>query len=176
MAKKPTTAKRTYTLDLMSTLEAADKGLKDYYDNLTDHERKAFAPLVTMRWLSAVSDQNPNQAYCVIAVNDLVNLGLFDLQKNHPELIWKLMCVAGTGKRQQHQWIPNKKSTGTTPKWDSWIRSQHGHVNDLEMQIIKQSKTSSEWLQVIEQSGASDSQIKDIKNELKKIQSGSGSE
>lgn len=176
MAKKPSTAKRTYTLDLMSTLEAADRGLKPYYDNLTDQERKAFAPLVVMRWLSTVSDQNPNQAYCLIAQNDLVNLGLFDLQKNHPELVWKLMCVAGTGKRQQHQWIPNKKNLGTTPKWDAWIKHTHGHVNDLEMQLIKQSKTPAEWLSVIEQSGASDAQIKDIRNELKKQQAGAGSE
>ena len=168
MAKK-TTPKRTHALDLMSTLEAADRGLFDYYDNLTEQERKAFAPLVLMRWMSTVGDANPSQAYHVIAINDLVNLGLFQLQKNHPELVWKLMCVAGTGKRQQHQWIPNKKSSGTTPKLDAWIRGHQGHVNQMELEIIRHSRTESEWLEMLKLSGASDAQIKDIKPELKKL-------
>jgi hypothetical protein len=166
---KKTAAKRTYQLDLMSTLEAADRGILDYYDNLSEAERKAFSPLVIQRWLSAVSDANPNQAYCVIAQNDLVNLGLFQLQKQHPELIWKLMCVAGVGKRQQHVWIPNKKSSGSTPKLDAWIRSQHAHVNDLELNILRDSKSESEWIQVLKSSGASDAQIKEIRTELKKL-------
>lgn len=168
MAKKPA-AKRTYQLDLMSTLEAADKGVMNYYDNLTEQERKAFSPLVIQRWLSVVSDQNPLQAYHVIALNDLVNMGLFQLQKDHPELLWKLMCVAGSGKRQQHAWIPNKRSTGTTPKLDAWIRSHHGHVNDLELQILRNSLTLSEWEQRVKSSGASDVQIKEIRAELKKL-------
>jgi hypothetical protein len=171
MAKKPV-AKRTYQLDLMSTLEAADKGLTEYYDNLTDQERKAFSPLVIQRWLSVVSDQNPLQAYHVIALNDLVNMGLFQLQKEHTELLWKLMCVAGSGKRQQHAWIANKRSSGTTPRLDAWIRSHHAHVNDLELQILRHSRTAAEWEQHIKSSGASDGEIKEIRSELKKLQSG----
>jgi hypothetical protein len=172
MAKKPA-AKRTYQLDLMTTLEAADRGILDYYDNLTEQERKAFAPLVLMRWLSTLSDNNPNQAYAVIATNDLVNLGLFQLQKNHPELVWKLMCVAGTGRKQYHSWIPNKKSSGTTPKLDAWIRACWPHVNDQELQIIRQSRDAAEWQNHLRTGGATDAQIKDISNELKKINTSS---
>lgn len=175
MAKKPA-AKRTYQLDLMSTLEAADRHMLDYYDNLTDQERKAFAPLVIQRWLSAVSDNNPNQAYCIMAINDLVNVGLFQLQKHHTELLWKLMCVAGTGRKQAHQWIPNKKSAGTTPKLDAWIQQHYPHVNEQELQILRNSRNETEWQQVLKSSGASDAQIKDIRTELKKLASGNQSE
>lgn len=171
MAKKATTtAKRSYKLDLMGTLEAADRGLKDYYDNLTEEERKGFAPVVLIRWLSTLSDNNSSQAYALIATNDLVNLGLFQLQKNHPELVWKLMCVAGTGKKQYHQWIPNKKHSSKTPLLDQFIQELYPLANQDEQQILRSQVSADRWLQMAQDSGYSDKQMRDLRNEFKKQQ------
>lgn len=167
MAKK-TEAKRTYKLDIQAVLEAADKGLKDFYSNLTEEEQKAFAPRVVMRWLSALSDKNDSKYYQILATNDLVNLGMWSLGR-HPELLWKLMCVSGTGRKQYHAWIPMGKKDTTTPKWDDFIMQVWPHTNTQEREILKKIKSESEWQDLIKQSGADDKQIKDIRNEITKF-------
>lgn len=168
MAKK-TEAKRSYKLDIMTVLEAADNGVKEFYVNLTEEEQKAFAPRVLIRWLSSVSDKSAQKEYAILAVNDLVNLGLWSLNK-HPELIWLLMTVAGTGKKQYHQWIPMSKASASTAKLDVLINQVWPHINQTERQMLKNLKTTEQWNQLALDSGWDDRSIKELNNELKKIQ------
>lgn len=166
MAAK-TTAKRSYKLDLKTTLEAADRGLRDYYTNLTEEERKGFAPKVLVRWLSSLPDTNPQQQYSIIATNDLVNLGLYR-RSNHPELTWLLMTLAGTGRKAYHTWIPTRKSEGRTPLLDEFIREHWPTCNDDEMELLRSLYTQEEWVSLAQESGLTDKAVKDLKNELKK--------
>lgn len=168
MAKK-TEAKRTYKLDIQTVLEAADKGIKGFYENLTEEEQKAFTPLITMRWQSGLSDKSDHNRYQILATNDLVNLGMWSLGK-HPELLWKLLCVASTGRKQYHTWIPMSKKETTTPKWDTFINTYWPHINEQERSMLKQIKPLSEWLDLVKDAGADDKLIKDIKNEIQKFQ------
>ena len=166
---KKTEAKRTYKLDIQAVLEAADRGMKDFYDNLTEEEQKAFTALITMRWQSALSDKSDLKYYQLLATNDLVNLGMWSLAK-HPELLWKLLCVAGTGRKQYHAWVPMSKRETTTPKWDAFISTHWPHTNDQERQMLKQIKPLTEWMELVRSSGADDRVLKDVKNEIQKFQ------
>lgn len=172
MAKKAE-AKRTYKLDIQTVLEAADRGMKDFYVNLTEEEQKAFTPLITMRWQSALSDKSDLKYYQILATNDLVNLGMWSLTR-HPELLWKLLCVAGTGRKQYHVWVPMAKKETTTPKWDAFIQTHWPHTNDQERHMLKQIKPLEEWLRLIQDSGADDRVQKDIRNEIQKFQKTTG--
>lgn len=160
--------KRSYKLDIMTVLEAADRGIKDFYNNLTEEEQKAFAPRVLIRWLSTVSDKSNHKEYAILATNDLVNLGMWSLSK-HPELIWLLMTVAGTGKKQYHQWIPMSKGASSTPKLDQLITQVWPHTNSQEQQMLKKLRSNEQWRELAQDSGWDDKQIKDLVNELKKI-------
>ena len=160
--------KRSYKLDIMTVLEAADRGIKDFYNNLTEEEQKAFAPRVLIRWLSTVSDKSNHKEYAILATNDLVNLGMWSLSK-HPELIWLLMTVAGTGKKQYHQWIPMSKGASSTPKLDQLITQVWPHTNSQEQQMLKKLRSNEQWRELAQDNGWDDKQIKDLVNELKKI-------
>jgi hypothetical protein len=141
----------------------------DFYDNLTDEERKAFAPRVVIRWLSTLSDNNPSQQYAILAVNDLVNLGLWSLQK-HPELIYKLCALSGTGKKQYHQWIPQGRGAGSQPRLDALIQEFWPQTNSQERDLLKKLRTPEQWMDFASQSGIDDRHLKDLKDEFKKIQ------
>lgn len=164
---KNTEAKRTYKLDIMTVLEAADKGVKNFYTNLTEEEQKAFAPRVLMRWMSAVSDKSAHSQYAILATNDLLNLGLWSLNK-HPELAWLLMCVCGSGKKQYHTWIPLAKKETTTPKLDRLIQEWRPHLNQMERDMLKRMMSAVEWQQLAQDMAYSDRELKDLKDELKK--------
>ena len=86
-------AKKTYELDLFKVvLPAIDAGKLEFYDGLTDTEKKAYTPRVIMRYMSSLSDQNNKQMQAVLMVNDLVNLGFWELT-NYPDLQHRLLCA-----------------------------------------------------------------------------------
>jgi hypothetical protein len=169
LAKK-SEPKRNYKLDIMTVLEAIDLNKKEFYLNLTEEERKSVVPKVLIRWASAVGDRNPAQQYSILAINDLVNLGLWNLNK-HPELLWQLMCVAGTGRKQYHQWIPTAKNTSGTPKLNGLIEEIWPHINNQEQELLKSINSIEDWLELAKNAGWNDRSIKDLKNELGKTQS-----
>lgn len=104
MSKAPA----AYKLDMKTVLSSIDRQQLDFYEKLTDEERKAYSPFVIMRYMSSMANRDPMQAYAILATNDLVNVGFGDLNK-HPELQHKLLCCAGAGSKQYRPWIPVPK-------------------------------------------------------------------
>lgn len=169
MAKEKA-AKRSYKLDIMTVLEAIDTNKKEFYNNLTDEEKKSVVPRVLVRWLSTVSDNNQARDWYILAANDLVNNNLWALGKDHQELLWLLMTVAGTGKKQYHQWIPaNQKKASSTPKLDDMLKNLHPGANEIELGILKGGLGKDGILELANRSGLNDNAIKEIQNEIKKL-------
>lgn len=75
----------------------------DYYSNLSELDQKAIAPLVLMRWMSGVKDQQQ-----IMILNEFVNSMVFNIHQ-HPDLLWRLMCVCSPGKRTRYSWLKNQK-------------------------------------------------------------------
>ena len=164
-AKKPANNK----LDLSAVLQAIDRRDMDYYSRLTDAEKKAYVPLVLMRYMSSLNDQNNYASYAVIATNDLVNIGFWNLSK-HQELQHKLLCLAGIGGKQYRPWISVKKGKNKN-KLDSWILSQYPHLNEIEVSLFKSSHTLESWKDLIKSSGVDDAEMKELIETWKKHES-----
>jgi hypothetical protein len=171
MAKaKEKTPKRSYKLDVMTLLEAVDTNKKNFYSNLTEEEKKGFSPWVAVRWMSTLSDNNPNRDYAILATNDLVNLYVKSLSNSHPELVYLLMTVAGTGKKQYHSWIPtNTKKASSTPKFDKILIEMNSLCNEDELSILKNSFSIEEATELSKRSGIDDKTLKEVREELKKL-------
>ena len=168
MAKEKS-AKRTFKLDVMTLLEAADTNKKGFYANLTDEEKKGFSPWVAIRWLSTLGDASPNRDYALLATNDLVNMYVKSLGA-HPELVYLLMTVAGVGKKQYHQWIPsNTKRTSACSKFDALLLEQHPGSNEEELAILRNSFSIDEAVDFAKRGGTDDKTLKDIREEIKKL-------
>lgn len=169
---KKSQAKRSFKLDIMSVLEAIDRKERGFYANLTEEERKGFAPRVVVRWLSAVSDNNSLRDYYILAANDLVNVGLWNLGR-HPELQYLLMTVAGSGRKQYHQWIPAKATrSSTTPKFDALLATTCPEANRAEFDLLRSQFSTEEALDFAAASGIDDRELKEIQAELKKAAKG----
>ena len=163
--KKSSTPKK-YTLDIIDVLRHADQNDLNYYDTLSEAERASIKPFVLMRWMSSVSNNNPNAAYHIIAVNNIVNDGFFDLGK-FPDLQWKLIASCGAGTPQRHQWI---KGPGTivTNRLDNLILQLNPSLNDLEMDLVKRKFTRDGLIRLCKDLAMEDSEIKPIVDEFQK--------
>jgi hypothetical protein len=161
--------KREYKLDIMEVLKALDMGDRAYYDGLTDEEKKAYVPLVIMRWMSALPDQNSARHYSVLAVNDLVNVGFWELSK-HTELQHLLLCSAGTGRKQFRQWIAAGGRKTKTKKLDEYFLQRHPDAGSDELEILRNAVDRKEFKAQLEAEGMSDKEIKELVEEFKKLE------
>lgn len=90
-------------LDIKRELNAVDRRIYNFYDQLDEKEKKEFSPYVLMRWVSSADSDRETQEYYIDMVNELVNKDHWTLSKNHKGLLWKLYASSGIG-------VPVKRS------------------------------------------------------------------
>lgn len=95
-------------LDIFNVLNAANSRKREFYGNLSDEERKGYAPTVVARWMSGTSDTKQ-----VFFINEFLNPYLFSLYK-HPQLLWQLTVACNSGRNQRYTWnkLPSKREAG----------------------------------------------------------------
>lgn len=151
---------KDFALDIWQLLKNIDKKNYDYYDSLTQDQKKAYAPFVAMRWHTGTQDRRQ-----VLLNNELVNKYVFNIG-NHPGLLYRLQCVASQGQPQRYSWLSgskaNKKQKGLE------IICQH---QDISMKEAKESYhlfSAEDIVEMAEDLGFEKVEISKLKKELKK--------
>ena len=88
---------------------------REFYDNLTDEERKKFSNYLMIRWGSAVHGSRELQEFYVVATNERLNKYFYAVNR-HPKLQWLMATSVSPGMGvHRHQWIaPKKKESGSS--------------------------------------------------------------
>lgn len=170
-AKKKAPSEKKPSLDIFDEMRAMDRKDFDWLDNQPEELRKTFAPLVAMRWFSAVGDYSGLADYHVLMANELVNIGFWDLSK-YPDLQWRLMAAAGCGQPQRHNWIPMTKKKAGSSKLDRFLLDLYPHINDDELLILKGKHTVESIKQLCKDTGMPDVDIKPVVDDFKKLVNG----
>lgn len=92
-------------LDIKRELNAVDRKVYDFYNNLTDEEKKVFSPYILMRYTSNVQGDRDIQEWFLEMTNECVNKNHWDLSKNHKALLWKLFAATGAGVSCYHPYL-----------------------------------------------------------------------
>lgn len=92
-------------LDIKRELEAVDMRRLDFYDKLTDQEKKEFSPYILMRYVSNVQGDADLQEWFLENTNEYVNKNHWTLSKNHKALLWKLFALCGAGAKAYHPYL-----------------------------------------------------------------------
>lgn len=92
-------------LDIKRELAAVDHRDYNFYDNLTDQEKKEFSPYVLMRYVSNAEGDRDVQEWFIERTNELVNKDHWTLSKNHKALLWKLFSGCGIGSKLYHPYL-----------------------------------------------------------------------
>ena len=92
-----------------------DEKDRDFYDSLTDEERKKFSNYLMIRWGSAVHGSRELQEFYVVATNERLNKHFYAVNR-HPKLQWLMATSVSPGMGvHRHQWIaPKKKESGSS--------------------------------------------------------------
>lgn len=97
--------------DLFQALTALDKKEYNYYDKLTEEQKKKFTPFMLIVWLSCVKGVTDLQRYYVLSIEHHANKYMFnEFVQKHPKLQWLMLCAASPGVGKQfHQYLPHIK-------------------------------------------------------------------
>jgi hypothetical protein len=95
----------TAKLDIKRELNAVDRKIYNFYDDLTDEERKAFSPYILMRYTASVQGDRDTQEWFLEMTNEMVNKNHWDLSKEHKALLWKLFAATGAGVNCYHPYL-----------------------------------------------------------------------
>jgi len=96
-------------LNIQNEMRCLDSKVRNFYDSLTEEERKKFSNYLMIRWGSSVVGPSELQEYYLVACNERLNKHFFELSK-HPKLQWLLATTISPDMgNHRHQWIALKK-------------------------------------------------------------------
>lgn len=107
-------------IELKEKLAFVDMNLRAAWDEMTPEQQKSLKSeyFILNRYISNVQGQSREiQEHFVLTVNEYFNKNWNELQK-HPKLLWLLLCMCSYNGEKVffHQWLGNKKKTGTGGK------------------------------------------------------------
>jgi hypothetical protein len=140
-------------LSIQNEMTQFDRKNREFYDSLTDEERKKFSNYLMIRWGSAVQGSQELQEFYVIATNERLNKRFFDINR-HPRLQWLCATTVSPGLgTHRHPWIaPKKREAGATG-----IRKQlaelYPHMKDDELDVMVKINTKKDIDAYLKQAG-----------------------
>lgn len=113
-----------------------DRKNRDFYDSLTDEERKKFSTFLMIRYGSSVNGSKDLQEFYLISTNERLNKNFFPLHK-HPKLQWLCATTVSPGMGTfRHNWIATKKKEPGAGSIKKQIAELFPHLKDDEIDLM----------------------------------------
>jgi hypothetical protein len=123
-------------LSIQNEMMQFDRKNREFYDELTDEERKKFSNYLMIRWGSAVQGSRELQEFYVIATNERLNKRFFDINR-HPQLQWLCATTVSPGLgTQRHPWIAPKKREAGASGIKKQLAELYPHLKDDEVELM----------------------------------------
>jgi len=131
-------------LTIANEMRQFDRKNRNFYNELTDEEKKKFSTYLMIRWGSAVEGSRELQEFYVIACNERLNKHFFSVSK-HPKLQWLMATTVSPDMgTPRHVWIaPKKKEAGLSAKRKA-LMAIYPNYKDDEIDVMAQITTQKE--------------------------------
>ena len=117
-------------LSIANEMQEFDRKNRDFYDNLSEEEKKKFSPFLMIRWGSSVNGSPDLQAYYLISANEKLNKNtpclfrIVELRKFIKRDEASIICIKNV--------IRHKCDIFWEHKYQLWCQEQWLGSNDLE--------------------------------------------
>ena len=128
-------------LSIQNEMSQFDRKNRDFYDSLTDEERKKFSNYLMIRWGSCVQGSTDMQEFYLFSANERLNKHFFAIN-NHPKLQWLCATSVSPGLGdQRHQWIANKKRDSAASGHKKKIAELYPHLSHDDIELLAKINT-----------------------------------
>ena len=148
-------------LNINNEMAQLDRKNRNFYDELTDEEKKKFSLYLMLRWSSQVQADSTIQAYYLMSCNENLNKNYFDISK-HPKLQWLSATAVSPGIGTfKHQYIANKKkNAGYENKHLKVLGELFPLLKRDELELLAKINTKDDIKQMAREHGWDDKRIK----------------
>jgi hypothetical protein len=116
-----------------------DNKNRDFYNELTEEEKKKFSNFLMIRWGSSVQGSGDLQGFYLISANERLNKNWYGCSR-HPQLQWLMATSVSPGLgTQRHNWIGMKKKEPTGIK--KQLAELFPHLRDDELEVLTKINT-----------------------------------
>jgi len=150
-------------LSIGNEMTQFDRKNRNFYDSLTDDEKKKFSPYIMIRWGSLVGGNADLQAYYVMSCNENLNKHFFDINTTqHKKLQWLLATTVSPGMgTHRHQWLALPKK-GPTDKSGKFLRRLFPTLKDDDIALLSSLNTKDDLKQLALAHGMTEKEIKEL--------------
>lgn len=127
---------------------------RDFYDNLTDEEKKEFNYFTLLRYASAVEDPNPIiNEYYLLSTNRQANRHFYDLRK-HPKLQWLLLTTVSPNMGKfRHTWVKQPSGAKVNTDIKKKLMEMHPTMKEADIDVMCRTTTKKEFEQYLKDHG-----------------------
>ncbi len=132
-------------VELKEKIAAVDQNIRELWDAMDADNQKLLKSefFILNRYISNVQGQSRDiQEHFVLTVNEYFNKNWNVLQK-HPKLLWLLLCMCSYNGEKVffHQWLGNKKKTGTGGKKVKFLQEIYPNKKTDEIELMAELAT-----------------------------------
>ena len=150
-------------VELKEKISAVDENVRELWDAMDAEQQKSLKSefFILNRYISnAKTNDIEVKQHFVLTVNEYFNKHWNVLQK-HPKLLWLLLCMCSyNGKTQfYHEWIGNKKKTGSDSKKVKFLSEVYPNKKMDEIELLAKLHTDKDLKELARRYGMEDSVI-----------------
>lgn len=147
-------------LSIQNEMRAFDSKQREFYDELTDEERKKFSTYLMMKYGANVEGSRDLQEWYLRAHNERVNQNFFDLGR-HPKLQWLTCTTVSPGLgNQRHYWLAAKKKESDS-RAVKFLEQQFPHLSATELELLAEINSREQLRDMARGLGWDEKRIKD---------------
>lgn len=146
-------------LDIKKELQAVNNKNYDFYEELTEEEKKAFSPYILMRYVSNPQNREA-QEWCIERTNEFVNKNHWLLSKQHKPLLWKLYAGMGLGMNLNYQYLAAGKKEKAN-KIEKLLAELYPAMKMSEIKILAALMTDQDKIELFDKMGFDKKQRKE---------------
>lgn len=147
--------KTKYKINIFDLLRRADAGEIDYYDSLTEEEKKGFQPWLVQRWISSKKLQLTNEI-----TNPLIG-------NIPPELSWRLFCAIGVSGTKGYKFPITGRASTLKSDILLGLIAQHYRISRKLAKEYLPLLSKDDIINIAEAEGLDNGEIKKIRERLK---------
>lgn len=149
-------------LNINNEMRQLDLKNREFFDELTDEERKKFSTYLMLRWGSAVNHSNKDlQEYYVISTNQNLNKHFFDIPKAHDKLRWLMATTVSPGMGSfKHEWIA-VKGKNSKNKRANLLANLYPAEKMRDLELLASTMSDDDFKVILRDEGWDDKKIKE---------------
>ena len=148
-------------LSIKNEMAMVDGKVRDFYDDLSEEERKKFSPYLILKYTANVSGNQDLAEYYLRRCNETLNKDFFNINK-HPKLQWLCASAVSPGMgNTYHYWIKAPKKGRSSTKERKFLQQLYPSAKEDELDMLVEINTKDDLKAHALELGWTDKEIKE---------------